>query len=249
MSALTVDQQAELLALTKSVDSVELKLSIADDEQYSTGTALGLDPIKAEIRQVFFFDTAGLDLDAAGIVVRARRIQGEEADTVVKLRPVDPETLPDDLRKSESSKVEVDIMPGKYVCSASLKGKSDPDEVLRAIAGKQDIAELFSKEQRGFFESHAPKGTSLNELTALGPILTLKQKFMVKALKRELVAELWFYPDHTRILELSTKCDPNETFQAVAEVNSYLSEKGVELDAEQKTKTKTALNYFAKHRL
>ena len=248
MSALTVEQQAELLALTKSVDSVELKLSVADDEHYSTATALGLDPIEAEIRQVFFFDTADLDLDGTGVVVRARRIQGGEADSVVKLRPVVPEELSDDLRKSESSKVEVDIMPGKFVCSASLKGKSDPDDVMRAISGKRDIEALFSKEQRAFFESNAPKGVSMNELAALGPILTLKQKFLVKALQRELVAELWFYPDHTRILELSTKCDPDETFQAMAEVKSYLSEKGVDLDSKQRTKTKTALDYFAKRR-
>ncbi len=248
MNVLTVEQQAELLALTNSVDSVELKLSVADCEFYSTGTALGLDPIEAEIRQVFFFDTADLDLDAAGIVVRARRIQGGEADTVVKLRPVVPEELPEDLRKSESSKVEVDLMPGKYVCSASLKGKSDPDDVMRVIAGKRDVEELFSKEQRAFFESHAPKGMNMNGLSALGPILTLKQKSVIKALERELVAELWFYPDHTRILELSTKCDPGETFQAVAEVRSYLADKGIDLDSEQKTKTKTALDCFAKHR-
>jgi hypothetical protein len=49
--------------------------------------ALGVDPLEGQIRQVFFFDTPELALNAAGVVVRARRRQGEEADTVVKLRP------------------------------------------------------------------------------------------------------------------------------------------------------------------
>jgi inorganic triphosphatase YgiF len=37
--------------------------------------ALGLDALDAQIRQVFFFDTPDLDLNRAGVVVRARRIQ------------------------------------------------------------------------------------------------------------------------------------------------------------------------------
>ena len=39
-------------------------------------TALGLDPIAAQIRQVYFFETPDLALDRAGVVVRARRSAG-----------------------------------------------------------------------------------------------------------------------------------------------------------------------------
>ena len=51
------------------------------------------------MRQIFFFDTPDLALNAAGVVVRARRIQDSAADTVVKLRPVVPDDLPKKLRK------------------------------------------------------------------------------------------------------------------------------------------------------
>jgi hypothetical protein len=34
---------------------------------------------------------------------------------------------------------------------------------------------------------------------------------------RSVVAEMWFYPDGSRILELSTKCPPSQAFQVVAE--------------------------------
>ena len=65
--------------------------------------ALGLDPLEAQIRQVFFFDTPELALDKHGVVVRARRIQGKGDDSAVKLRPVVPAELPDDLRRSAPS--------------------------------------------------------------------------------------------------------------------------------------------------
>jgi hypothetical protein len=61
-----------------------------------------------------------------------------------------------------------------------------------------------------------------------------------------MVAELWFYPDGSRILELSTKALPSEGFQVAAEARAYLSTKGVDLSGEQQTKTRTALEYFTK---
>jgi len=53
-----------------------------------------------------------VDLFKAGVVVRARRIQGGHGDTVVKLRPVDPDNFDPDLRCSASFKIELDVMPG-----------------------------------------------------------------------------------------------------------------------------------------
>ena len=39
-------------------------------------TALEIDPLGAQIRQIVFFDTPDLALNAHGVVVRARRTQG-----------------------------------------------------------------------------------------------------------------------------------------------------------------------------
>lgn len=140
-----------------------------------------------------------------------------------------------------------ELMPGQFVASASMKGKSDPDDVLKAVAGKLELTELFSKEQREFFNMNVPDGVTLNMLVPLGPILTLKLKFPEKELGRDLVAEAWFYPDNSRILELSTKCKPNETFQVSSEARSFLLRKGVDLEGGQKTRTNTALQYFSRH--
>lgn len=243
---LSDERLAELLALVKASDTVELKLTVPDSDIRSTARSLGVDPLEAQIRQVVFFDTPDLAMNAAGVVVRARRIQGGRGDTVVKLRPVVPDQLPPDERRSGSLGVEVDAMPGgSFVCSASMKGATSAAAVREVILGSRRIRSLFSKEQRAFFKEHAPEGARLDDLAVLGPINIFKLKFTPEGVARKMVAELWLYPDGSRILELSTKCLPGETFQVAAESRVFLSEHGVDLSGEQQTKTKTALEYFS----
>lgn len=241
----TDEQIAELLELAKGSDTIELKLTVPDSDIRSTGEALGMDPIEAEIRQVVFFDTPQLTLNEAGVVVRARRIQGGEGDTVVKLRPVVPGQLSEELRRSSSFGVEVDAMPGGFVCSASFKGATTAAEVREVVKGDRPPRRLFSKDQRAFYTQHAPDGLGLDDLTVLGPINLMKLKFEPEGFQRRTVAELWLYPDGSRILELSTKCRPTEMFQVAAEARAFLVSRGVDVGGEQQTKTKTALEYFA----
>jgi hypothetical protein len=238
-------QLAELLALTKEADSVELKLTVPMDVHSATVAALDIDPLEAQIRQVFFFDTPELTLYESGVVVRARRIQGKGDDSVVKLRPVVPTELPDETRLSAAFGVEVDAMPGGFVCSGSMKGALPATHVREALKGDRPFRKLFSKEQRAFYAAHAPEGIALDDLSVLGPIFVLKAKFNPAELARKVVAELWLYPDGSRILELSTKCLPGEAFQVSAESRAFLVAKGVDLDGEQETKTRKALDFFS----
>jgi hypothetical protein len=244
--ALSGEQIGQMLALVKESDSVELKLTVPESRQRSTVSSLGMDPLDAQIRQVVFFDTPDLALDKAGVVVRARRIQGKGDDSVVKLRPIeDPSTLPDSLRKSAAFRVEVDALPGGFVCSATMKGALRPTDVKRALAGELPLRKLFSKEQRAFYAQHAPEGIGFDDLSILGPIFVLKLPFRPPDLGRRLVAEMWFYPDGTRVLELSTRTATTEAFQVAAEVRAFLAGTGVDLSGEQATKTKKALEFFA----
>jgi hypothetical protein len=242
---LTDEQLVEVLRLIKGADSVELKLSVPDANQRSTVQALGMDPLEAQIRQVAFFDTPDLYLNRHGVVLRARRIQGRPGDSVVKLRPVEPETLSAEQRQNPGFGVEVDAMPGGFVCSARLKAEVADTKIKEALTGARPISKLFTKEQRALYAANAPEGLALDDLAVLGPINVLKLKFTPPDYDRRLVAELWLYPDGTRILELSTKCATAETFSVVAEARAYLSTRGVDLGAPQQTKTRTALEFFA----
>jgi hypothetical protein len=108
-------------------------------------------------------------------------------------------------------------MPGGYVCSATMKDGA-----------------------------HAPDGLALEDLSVLGPILVLKLNFRPAELDRKLVAEVWSYPNGSRILELSTKCNPGDAAHTALELRGFLADRGVEVSGQQQTKTRTALTYFSK---
>ena len=244
--ALSDEQLVELFALIKGADSVELKLTVPVSDRSRGAAALGVDPLDGQIRQVYFFDTPQLALNKRGLVVRARRIQRKGDDSVVKLRPVVPPELPAELRSSPNFGVEVDAMPGGYVCSGSMKRSLGTTSVKDVLAGQRPLRKLFSKEQRSLFAAYAPDGLELDDLSVLGPIFVLKLKFAPEGFERKLAAELWLYPDNSMILELSTKCAPSEAFQVAAETRAFLTERGVDLGGEQETKTKKALQFFSK---
>jgi hypothetical protein len=243
---LSDEDLADLVGLVRSSDSVELKLTVPEGGHRSTVVALGMDPLEAQIRQVFFFDTPDLALDRAGVVVRARRVQGRGDDTVVKLRPVVPDEIPERQRRAPGMVVEVDAMPGGWVCSASFKGTLGQSDVSQAVAGQRPIRKLFSKQQRAFYEAHAPDGLELDALSVLGPIFVLKLNLRVEGFGRKLVAEMWLYPDGSRILELSTKCPPAEMQRVAVDARLLLHDRGVDATGEQQTKTRTALEYFSR---
>ena len=245
MPMLSTERLREVLALIKGADTVELKVSVQESERYTAISALGLDPLDAQIRQVAFFDTPDLRLNECGVVVRARRIQGKPADSVVKLRPVVPEQLPASLRSNPGFGVEVDALPGSFICSGRLRAYCDDATVKNVFATGTGVRALFNKQQRALFAAHAPQDVSLDDLVVLGPINILKLKYVPPGFGRRLVAELWFYPDDSRILELSTKCLPSEAFQVLAELKALLNDYGIDMLGEQRTKTKTALRYFS----
>ena len=244
--ALSDEQLAELLALTKGADSVELKATVPVSDRSRGSEALGVDPLDAQIRQAYFFDTPTLALYKRGLVVRARRIQRKRDDSVVKLRPVVPDELPPELREAPRFGVEVDAMPGGFVCSGSMKRTLGASAVKDVVAGRKSARKLFSKEQRALYAAHAPAGLELADLSILGPIFVLKLKFEPKGYARKMVAELWLYPDNSMLLELSTKCAPSEAFQVAAETRAFLTERGIDLGGEQETKTKKALQFFSR---
>jgi hypothetical protein len=238
----TPEEIKKLLRLIRGAKSIELKASVPMPEHRAVVRSIGLDPVEAEVRQVYFFDTADQALNRAGLIVRARRRPGGRADTVIKLRPVDPATIDPKLMHSQFFKVELDAMPdGTFVCSASYKGDATSQAVRKVADGAKPISSLFSREQLHFYEAHVPPGIDLDSLLPQGPILLLRAKHQPKEFKRGLTAELWLWPDGKRTLELSFKCLPDEAFHVAVEARLYLTEHGIDLGAKQETKTRTAM--------
>lgn len=242
---LSDDDLRDVLGLLRGSDSAELKFTVAVDRQRSAVAALGLDPLEAQIRLIHFFDTPDLRLERAGMVVRARRVQGKGDDSTVKLRPVRPEQLSLELRRSPSFVVEVDAIPGSHVCSGSLKGRPKAPGIRETVRQGRALRRLFTKQQRALFAEHAPDGLSLDDLTLLGPLVALKLKGTPEGFERKLVVELWLYPDGSRLMELSTRTAPGEVFDVAARLRAFLHERDIEPGVEQETKTRKALEFFA----
>jgi hypothetical protein len=235
----------KLFALAREADSVELKLMVRDDEREQVISVLGADPLQAQIRQVYFFDTPGLDLNRHGVVARARRTQHGVADSIIKLRPVVPDELSAELRESPGFRLEVDAMPGGYVCSGTLKAEMGHDHVREVVAGKRAPHTLFTKQQQALFTQYAPAGIAIDALCALGPVNVLKLKFRPEGAGRKLALELWNYPGDLRLLEISTRVAPKEAFDVGMAVAEFLRARGLSLAGSQATKTRTALETFS----
>ena len=192
-----------------------------------------------------------LKLFNAGVVVRARRRAGGAGDTVVKLRPVDPDDIPQDLKNDAAFNIEVDALPGGFVCSASYKGRSNGQLIRDAVSGKKRLSKIFSKAQRAFYKAHAG-GIDMDSLVPARPDVhpegPLRRADGARRQddSRRMVAEVWLYPDGSRILELSTKCLPADALAVAAETRAFLVDHHVPTNAAQETKTRTALEFYSK---
>lgn len=246
LAAMTRDQLLDMMSELSGVRSVELKLNVPADQRMSL-QALGIDPLEAKIRQVTFFDTPDLTLFENGLVVRARRTQNADDDTVVKVRPAKPSELPPKVLASKNLKIEMDVTRSSYVVSASLKGSRSAGAVLKATAGDRPLADLFTKEQRSFYAKHSPD-VGWDDLVPLGPIFILLLKFVPAGFSRRITVEQWHYPGEVPLVELSTKTTPGNVLEVAAEGAAYLRGLGLEPTGEQAPKTRKALEFFAPRR-
>ena len=155
--AYTDETLPQLLSLIEGADSVELKVTVAEHAARDGVDALGLDPLEAQIRQVFFFDTPDLALSKQGVVVRARRVQKRRDDSVIKLRPVVPQ------RAAQGHQAVGRVHRGGRRAAGRLRVLGHDEEHARrrrrarsGRAGSGRCEKLFSKEQRRVYAGYAP---------------------------------------------------------------------------------------------
>jgi hypothetical protein len=241
---ITADALLEMVEKGAGMDSIEMKMSVPDDQRMALAD-IGIDVMKAQIRQVYFFDTPSLDLFKRGVVLRGRRSQGDDDDTVVKLRPVQAETLPKKVRGSPNFKLEMDVTRGGQVISGSMKGERKAGAVMDVVGGGRTIERLFTKEQREFFEEFASGGPGWTDVIPLGPMNVIKVKFAAPGVSEDITVEQWFYPGQQPAVELSTKSAPREAMKLLAEARRFLREHGLSATGQQEPKTRKALEFLA----
>ena len=102
-ATLVNDELLELRQLVKGSDSIELKLTVPEQLYRSTNRALGSIRSRPRSARCTSSTRPTSRSTAAGVVARARRIQGRGHDSVIKLRPVVPDRAAAGLRAAPSS--------------------------------------------------------------------------------------------------------------------------------------------------
>lgn len=228
------------------METVEIKVTIRPDQELKAERAMEINEDTAEVRVIYFYDTPRLDLFDAGIALRARLVKGDDDDSTVKVRPVKAAKIADEWKKNKGFKLEADCVGERVVCAASLTALQKRDEIDEVAKGKRPIDKLFTKDQERFFEMFSGEPLDFGKLRVLGPIRVLRWKLKQAGFPHELTVEEWRLPDGDDLVEVSIKTSPNEAPQAQKEFDQHLRQLGLDPEGAQETKTRTALNYFAK---
>ena len=112
--------RGKVAGMVAGAEAIEIKATIPDHQIEGALARYGLTLDNDEERHIYFFDTPALDLLREGVIARARRVVGQEHDSTVKFRPVDPATVGKQWRKYRDFKIEADASEKGLVKSASF---------------------------------------------------------------------------------------------------------------------------------
>ena len=237
--------RGKVAALVSGAEAIEIKATIPQGQIRRALARYQLNAHNDELRFIYFFDTPRLDLLAAGIIARARRVVGDDHDSTIKFRPVVPEKIAGRWRKYRDFKIEADASEKGVVKSASFSSPVKKGLIKRVAAGKTPIAALFGAEQREFLLSTAEKKIDYATVVVLGPLRAQRWDFEDRACPWPLTAELWRRGDGATLLEVSVKAPAYQAAAVSAGFMAFLAEVGAERDAAQQAKTRWALRYYA----
>jgi hypothetical protein len=225
-------------------DAIEIKATIAEHQIGGALVRFGLTSKNDEERYIYFFDTPELALLSSGIIARARRVVGDEHDSTVKFRPVNPAEVGAKWRKYRDFKIEADASESSLVKSASFSMQVSKGLIKRVAAGEKPIAEIFTKEQEEFMMTMAGRVIDFKSLVVLGPLMAQRWSFEDPACPWPITAELWRRDDGERLMEVSIKAPVAQAAVAVGGFMAFLAEVGAERDKDQQTKTRWALEHY-----
>jgi hypothetical protein len=128
--------RGRIARLADGAEAIEIKATIPQKQIQGALKRYGLTEDNHEERYIYFFDTPQLDMLEAGIIARARRNVGEEHDSTVKFRPVDPVQVGQKWRKYRDFKIEADASEKGMVKSASFSMPAEKG-LIKRVARRQ----------------------------------------------------------------------------------------------------------------
>ncbi|MEY9862917.1 hypothetical protein ABH935_008565 [Catenulispora sp. GAS73] len=232
-----------MFTLVREVGQVELKFTVAEESHDAVRALLGVGVER--VRNVYYLDTPDLTLRRHGVLARVRG--GERPnDSVVKLRPIDPDRVPTAMRRCEDFSVEVDVTPDSFVCSGALKQRLGRTSVERAVEGRSRLRTLFSDDQIALMDSRLSGRVTIDELDALGPVEVHRTRPRDGEPGDGLELQEWMYPDDSRLLEVSTRCTSTDLLQTALDAKALLDLHRITQSGPCPTKADTTLDYFTR---
>jgi hypothetical protein len=240
--AKTQGRYARLLA---GAEAIEIKATIPQRQVRAALKRYNLTTRNDDERYIYFFDTPRLELLKAGIVARARRIVGDEHDSTIKFRPVEPAKVGKKWRKYKDFKIEADASEKGVVKSASFSMPVAKGLIKKVVAGNKSIAALFTEEQEEFLKEMSARVPDLSKLSVLGPLRAQRWDFEDPACPWPITAELWRRKDGATLMEVSVKAPAIQGAAVMAGFLAFLAEVGAERDSDQQAKTHWAVDHYA----
>ena len=146
----------------------EHHLLLCDNKVSAVMKAFNVRPDDGSRKDVIYFDDMGLRLYKKGIVARLRFENDNKVKVDLKLRPVDPELIPENWRKHPDLKCEFDLTYHKRVGSCRLRRKISKGKALSIFKSKR-YQNLFSKDQIDFLQDIKGERITWSRMVAFGP--------------------------------------------------------------------------------
>ncbi|MHA6783420.1 hypothetical protein ACVGOW_20880 [Pseudonocardia saturnea] len=224
----TREALTRLSASGAHADSVELKTLLVPPAGPAAEALTGRRAPTWSVRQVYLLDTADLHLVRAGVEIRLRRRARGRFDLSVTTRrsgTARGRPVPRGVR------VEFDIVPGELWQDIEVRREVDPVAAAEVIAGDTASQGLLSPTQRSWACSggnEVVQDARLRELRVHGPLVVHRLKVGAKRLGLQRAdLEHFRYPSGRELLELSTRCWPQEVLATATAFEQLLDERDV----------------------
>lgn len=229
---------AWLAAHGAHADSVELKALLATPARDAARALAGRSGPEWRVRQMYLLDTAGLRLADAGVEIRLRRRGRGRHDLSVRTRRCDtmsPRPSP------RSARVEYDVLPGVVWETVELRRNVDTGDALAVIAGASPPIELLSPAERTWARRGADEAVTeleLDDLRLHGPLVVERLRVPTSR-SNGLQARLEYcrYPSGRELVELSTRCRPDDAEATARALGRLVTDRGVAMAQRHRTKS------------
>lgn len=218
-------------------DSVELKTLLVPPAGPVAEALTGRCSPTWSVRQTYLLDTPTLDLVRAGIEVRLRRRARGRYDLSVCARrsgTARERVTPPGVR------VEFDVVPGALWQDIEVRREVDSAAAAEVIAGGAASRDLLSETQRAWARHGGNEDVGearLGDLRVHGPLVVHRVKVAAVRLGlRRADLEHYRYPSGRELLELSTRCWPQEVSSTATAFEQLLDEQDVLVAQAHRTK-------------